>query len=109
MTGATPQVTYKDLSDGTQGTLQSLGAMRQAVLNGLPPEYIGYQDPAIRRNALAIGANSPEAPYVALYRFVRDRIQYVDHPWSMQVVQDAPRTLQMLTGDCVSKSVLLAA
>jgi transglutaminase-like putative cysteine protease len=109
MTGAIPQVTYKDLSDGTAGTLQSLAAMRQAVLNGLPPEYIGYQDPSIRRHALAIGSATQEQPYVALYRFVRDRIGYVDHPWSMQVVQDATRTLQYQTGDCVSKSVLLAA
>lgn len=104
---AATTTTYKPLAEGTPGTLQTLGAMRQAVLIGLPPEWVSYRDGSNKYAALGITSGQVD-PIEALYIFVRDRIAYIDHPWNMQVVQDAKRTLQKQTGDCVSKSVLLA-
>jgi transglutaminase-like putative cysteine protease len=101
-------VTYKPLLAGTSGTLQTLGAMREAVTIGLPPEYVSYRDGSNQRAALTITAHAPADVITALYEFARDRISYIDHPWNMQVVQDAKRTLEKETGDCVSKSVLLS-
>lgn len=109
---STPQAaastTYKPLEDGTAGTKQTLRAMRDAVLVGLPPEYKGYKDPTITKAARSIAAGSVGQIIVGLYFFARDQIHYIDHPWNLQVVQDATRTMQKRTGDCVSKSVLLA-
>ena len=99
--------TYKPLADGVSGTRQSLRAMAQAVRHGLPPEYVGFKD-AYNINAANQIACDPSKGFISLYQYARDQIQYIDHPWHMQVVQDAKRTLQLGTGDCVSKSVLLA-
>jgi|SRR5215470_4255185 len=100
--------TLKPLAEGTPGTFQTLGAMRDAVTIGLPPEYISYKDNSILGAALGICAGGGKACGEVLYIFARDYVSYIDHPWNCQVVQDATRTLEKRTGDCVSKSVLLA-
>jgi transglutaminase-like putative cysteine protease len=85
--------------------------MAQAVTIGLPPEYVSYRDGSIALAAdeITAGAARDKASLAAtLYEFARDQVAYIDHPWQMQVVQDARRTLQLRTGDCVSKSVLLS-
>ncbi|MBO0719207.1 MAG: transglutaminase domain-containing protein [Blastocatellia bacterium] len=110
---ARPSVTtYQSLSEGTQGTLQTLGAMRDAVTIGLPPEYVSYKDGSNAVAAARITSYSPDTSKhqlaAAIYQFARDQVSYIDHPWNMQVVQDAKRTLQLRTGDCVSKSVLVS-
>lgn len=45
----------------------------------------------------------------ALQHFVRDKIRYVRDPRDTEMVQDAPRTLSIGSGDCDDKSVLLAS
>jgi hypothetical protein len=92
---------------GVNGTIQTLDAMARAVRGEISPDFSGYQDP---HNAAAAGAiirGSMSAP-AALLRYVRDQISYVEHPWNMQVVQDCRRTLEIGSGDCVSKSVCLS-
>jgi transglutaminase-like putative cysteine protease len=106
-TRPTVSTTLKPLSEGTTGTFEALAAMRQAVTLGLPPEYVSFRDGSIARAAAEICGQSADC-VVAVYVFCRDDIAYVDHPWHMQVVQDARRTLMLGTGDCVSKSVLLS-
>lgn len=95
-----------------RGTYDSLRLMASAVRGEIEPDYSGYQDEFNYRAANQIisgsGAKTQEGLIAALFRFVRDRIVYVDHPMNMQVVQDAKRTLQLGIGDCVSKSVLLS-
>lgn len=44
----------------------------------------------------------------ALQRWVRDQIRYVMDPRGLEMVQTPPRTLDIRTGDCDDKSVLLA-
>lgn len=102
--------TYKPLAAGTQGTIQTLSAMAQAVTRGLPPEYSGYTSEENRAAAKALtsGAHTDDERMAALYYFARDQVSYIDHPWWAQVVQDAKRTNAFRSGDCVSKSVLLS-
>ncbi|OQB32230.1 MAG: Transglutaminase-like superfamily protein [Candidatus Hydrogenedentes bacterium ADurb.Bin170] len=100
------------LLDGADGTFQALALMAAAVRGECPPDYSGYSDPYIRAAAARIitaygKGYSAEAALQALFSFCRDAIAYLDHPWNVQQVQDARRTLERMTGDCVSKSVCL--
>jgi len=85
--------------------------MRDAVLGGIPPDYSGYLDPynisAARRICAQVrGEQTPQI--AALFDYVAHHLHYVDHPPNEQVVQDCRRTLEIGSGDCVSKSVCLA-
>lgn len=98
---------YEPLLEGADGTFQTLNAMAQAVRGEIPPDFSGYQDTQNAQTAGVVVRGSMSAP-AALLRFVRDQISYVDHPFNMQVVQDCRRTLEIGSGDCVSKSVCLS-
>jgi hypothetical protein len=102
-------VSYSPLAEGVEGTIQSLDAMRRAVLGQIAPDFSGFSDAYNQQAAMAIvgGPWKSEAPQ-ALLAYCRDQIQYINHPWDLQVVQDCRRTLESGTGDCVSKSVCLA-
>jgi transglutaminase-like putative cysteine protease len=105
-------IEYEALPNGTDGTNRTLDVMREAVLGYLAPDYSGYQSPDIQQAALQISelgaGHMPYGAVTALFDFCRDEILYIDHPWNLQIVQDAKRTLQLRRGDCVSKSVCLA-
>ena len=100
-------ITIAPLLGGIQGTFQTLDAMAQATRGEILPDFSGYKDLYNAQTAGAIARGSVSVP-AALFAFVRDSIQYVDHPWNMQVVKDCRRTLESGSGDCVSKSVCLA-
>ncbi len=102
-----PSVEYRALLGGDAGTFQTLDVMAQSVRGEIPPDYSGYRDAYNAQAAGAIVRGNVIAP-VALLRYVRDQISYVDHPWNMQVVKDCRRTLESGSGDCVSKSVCLS-
>lgn len=105
-------VEYRPLADSSQGTYQALDAMRLAVLGALPPDFSGYSDGYNKRAADAICASVRDthdrAQIAALFDFVAHDLAYVPHPENFQIVQDCRRTLQIRSGDCVSKSVCLA-
>lgn len=107
-----PAVSYVPLFDGDAGTFQSLDAMKQAVVYGLPPEYSNYQDPLVIRAARSICAGTSgqdaKAQIAALFDFVSHQLKYEPHPFNQQVVQDCKRTIEIGSGDCVSKSVCLS-
>src|SRR5579885_1383644 len=44
----------------------------------------------------------------ALQHWVRDNVVYVPDPRGVELLQTPPRTLQLMTGDCDDKSILLA-
>lgn len=99
------------LLDGADGTFQALALMAAAVLGDCPPDYSGYQDEFNLRAAAEIIRGYKGAmndPAAALFAFCRDQLSYLDHPFNTQQVQDARRTIERRTGDCVSKSVCLA-
>jgi transglutaminase-like putative cysteine protease len=107
-----PSVEYRPLFDGDAGTFQTLDAMRDAVLGRIPPDYSGLNDPFNIRAAQSICAvatgTNERAQIAALFNWVIQNITYLEHPFNQQVVQDAKRTMQIGSGDCVSLSVLLA-
>jgi hypothetical protein len=104
-------IEYRALADGNWGTFQTLGAMRDAVLGRIPPDYSGYKDGFNCRAAHSICQSSgcsSLGQIAALFDFVTHQIKYEPHPIDQQTLQDARRTIEIGTGDCVSKSVLLA-
>jgi len=107
-----PVVAYSPLAEGVEGTFQTLDAMRAAVLGRIGPDYSGYTDPfnisAAKNICSRVTGQTPQEQIAALFNFCRDQIQYINHPWDMQVVQDCKRTLELRTGDCVSKSICLS-
>ena len=104
-------IEYRPMADGSAGTFQALEAMRDAVLGRIPPDYSGYRDDFNRWAAEKICAGTghdKHAQIAALFAYVQRRIRYVPHPVNQQTVQDCKRTLEIGSGDCVSKSVCLA-
>ena len=103
------------MSEGVSGTFEALSLMSAAVRGDVPPDYSGYRDPWIQHQVCEIliprmGQRRDHSLEEAfkIYRWVRDNVEYFDHLPSEQVVQDARRTIELGTGDCVSQSVLLA-
>lgn len=107
-----PAVAYIPLPDGDDATFITLDAMRDAVLGRVGPDYSGFQDEFNIRAAHTICAKSPgcssHAQTAALFDFVAHKITYEPHPLNQQVCQDARRTIEIGSGDCVSLSVCLA-
>jgi transglutaminase-like putative cysteine protease len=105
-------ITEVPLAEGADGTFQSLDAMAAAVRGEIPPDFSGYQDEANRRAVEQIvsrvAGQDARGEIDACFRFVRDHLTYRNHPLNQQRVQDCQRTLQLGSGDCVSKSVCLA-
>lgn len=115
---ATPAVSRSayPIPGDERGTYESLRLMACAVLGEMEPDYSGYRDECNYRVAIEIvsglgvtnwGSRQNDS-IAALFNFVRDQIDYIDHPPYQQVVQDCRRTLQFRSGDCVSKSVCLS-
>jgi Transglutaminase-like superfamily len=106
-------VSFRPLSAGVEGTAETLAMMAAAVRGEIEPDYSGFQDEAIRSCAISIIAATKGHDAIgeihALFYFVRDRIKYVRDPIDLERVQDAARTLQLKTGDCDDKCVLLAS
>jgi hypothetical protein len=70
-------------------------------------------DPELRQLALELvsgcGGHQFECEIERLFDFVRDEITYRKDSVDREHVQDSRRTLALRTGDCASKSVLLAS
>lgn len=90
------------LAQGAIGTFQTLEAMASCVKGEIAPDFCGYE--CLKVNRLADQLSTIEA----CFDYVAKQIKYEAHPIDQQIVQDACRTVQFKTGDCVSKSVLLA-
>lgn len=105
-------IEYRSLPDGDGATFVTLDAMKDAVLGRIGPDYSGYRDGFVCGAAANICAKSPglsaRAQIAALFNFVTHQIKYEPHPLNQQTLQDARRTIEIGSGDCVSKSVLLA-
>lgn len=105
--------TTEPLADGQRGTERTLQVMAAAVRGELPPDHAGYLDERIRRAALSICSTVPAHDFrgelLALHRFVRDQIRYRLDPVNAERVQDPLTTLELASGDCDDKVVLLAS
>lgn len=104
-----PHQQFFTLSTGRKGVFQTLDAMASCVRGEVAPDHAGYQSPVIAAKAseiesLMFGQFYPES----VFNFTQTCIRYLDHPFDLQIVQDALVTLGQGTGDCVSMSVLVA-
>jgi transglutaminase-like putative cysteine protease len=105
-----PSVDQSPLPSGTAGTFATLAAMAECVRGEIPPDFCGYRKSAIVDFAARLieGAENSQQEITKLFDYVAHKIKYLAHPIDQQVIQDACRTIQFKTGDCVSKSTLLA-
>ena len=100
-----PQLYHYHLSDGQQGTWETIAAMsalcREAVL-----------DENMRRLALEICAPVAGHDFAgeiqALYSWVRDHITFRRDPLDVERVQTPTNTVRYGSGDCDDQSLLLA-
>jgi len=101
------------LPDGARGTARTLGVMAAAVRGEIAPNNAGYLDERIRRAALSICSivrgHHHGSEIAALLAFCRDSIIYRLDPVQTERVQDPLTTLEVRSGDCDDKCVLLAA
>lgn len=106
------RITIEALPPGAAGTWRTLAWMKAAVRGEVAPDYSGWRDEQIRRKAVAITGGMPghdfDSEVRALLVFVRDHIRYRRDPINTERVQDAARTLELNSGDCDDKVVLLA-
>lgn len=103
-------VSTEPLSPGTDGTFQTLAAMAKCVRGEISPDFCGYEKPAIVNLASTLiqDCKDSQQEIKALFNYAANQIRYEAHPIDQQIVQDACQTIRLKTGDCVSKSVLLA-
>lgn len=98
--------------DNDAATRQTLEAMAQAVRGEIAPDYAGWRDERIRRKALELVAGVQpgfQGEVERLFAFVRDAIPYRRDQVDTQRVQAPLQTLELNSGKCVDKVVLLAA
>lgn len=95
-----------DQKDGLAGVQQTLDLM-QSLKNA------GKIDFVVRSLAQTITRNVPQKDFMgeikALTDYVRDRIRYVRDVVGVETVQTPLKTLELGSGDCDDKSLLLAA
>ena len=104
-------VTVEALPPGDAGTMRTLAVMAQAVRGEVAPDFNGWQSEPIRVWAVETVAGTGsgfDSETGALFEFVRDTIRYRRDPVGTERVQDARQTLQLASGDCDDKVVLLA-
>lgn len=103
--------TLAGLPEGVDATRATLRAMVKYARAGQ------LETPVITLARQILGSSLPQTgtsknyadQLRALQNWVRDRIRYVRDPVGAEMVQTPSRTLQIASGDCDDKSVLLAA
>lgn len=103
----------EQLEDGANGTRRTLAAMAAAVRGEIAPDYAGYLDERIRWAALSICCHVPGHHYrdeiAALLAYCRDSIHYRLDPVETERIQAPLQTLELRSGDCDDKCILLAS
>lgn len=106
-------ISVEALPPDAAGTERTLAVMAAAVRGDLPPDNSGFRDEVIRRTAVdvcrGIEGHDFLGEVASLFFFVRDKIRYRKDPIDTERVQDAKRTLELRSGDCDDKCVLLAS
>lgn len=107
--GAPTFARLQGISDGPQGAIQTLNAMRALARDAV-------RDPSqqIRETALSIiGTQGWVGQIRALQGWVQSNIRYIQDPaddtGGVELVQTPQYTLQQTAGDCDDQSVLMAA
>lgn len=100
------KVTRGNLADGDRGTAQTLGIMRGLVHKG--SRALEVRTAAIEA-IRGVRPHDHQGEARALFRFVRDRIHFVNDVAGVETLQGARATLSIGAGDCDDKATLLAS
>lgn len=102
------KVTRGRLADGDRGTAQTLEIMRGLV-------HRGSREIEVRAAAIEVIRSAGVRPHdhlgevEALFRFVRDRVHFVNDIAGVETLQGPRATLSIGAGDCDDKATLLAS
>jgi hypothetical protein len=106
MTRQQPTFTLGLISDGPRGIWETLKIMSSFV-------RAGKKTSAVRTMAQTITQSLPQKDYSGevrlIHAYVRDRIRYVGDITDVETIQTPEITLQLLSGDCDDKAILLCA
>jgi len=104
-----PSKQFFNLSPGRKGVFETCEAMAACVRGEVAPDFAGYDSPQIAGVIAEIEASYFGQPFIeSVFAYTQNSIQYAEHPFDMQIVQDAPTTMRVGVADCVSMSVLIA-
>ncbi len=99
-------MTLGALPGGATGTSVTLNHMVKLARDGA-------KDPIVIQTAHALVANLPQYDRLgeikALHAFVRDAIRYTNDPLDVELLRTPRAMLEMKSGDCDDKAILLAA
>jgi len=94
------------IPDGREGTIATLKIMRDVARKG-------KESLSVRTLATQLAATVPPKDWVgevkAVHKFVRDKIRYVKDIRGIETIQIPEVTLQLKSGDCDDKSILVAS
>lgn len=93
------------ISDGPTGSIQTIGYMRQFVLDAVRDPSQGVRDLALQ----IIGNAGFVGQVRAIQVWVQQNIRYVRDPPTAELVQTPQKTLQWKAGDCDDQAVLVCA
>lgn len=97
------------LSPGRKGVFETAEMMAACVRGEVGPDFAGYYSPEIAAILRQIEASYFGQSLIdAIFLYAQNCIKYVEHPFDLQIVQDAPTTIRENEADCVSLSVLIA-
>lgn len=93
-----------ELLPGVAGTIQTLAPMVRLVQSSVYDlELRAFANSLVEK----LKGHDFDGEIRTVFEFVRDRVRYVADPVSVELVQSPRLSLQLLTGDCDDKCVLL--
>lgn len=102
------KVSRGTLPAGDQGTRTTLDLMKRLAQQGAREVEVQAAAVDIVRQA-GVRPHDHMAELMALYRFVRDRVHFVNDPVGVEKLQGPRFTLEHMAGDCDDKATLLSA
>lgn len=96
------------LPPGDAGSLWTLAMMRRFAQEGAKMVPVRETAVNILRSA-GVAPHDIRGQVGAIFRWVRDRIYFVNDPPGEQVIQGVPYTLEHRFGNCTQRAILLAA
>lgn len=107
--GETANSETYNLLPGRAGVFQTADAMTACVKGEIGPDHNGFQSEAVNRIAKEIETIFFGQSFAqAVFSYAQFCLQYDEHPFDVQICQDAVTTYVTGKGDCVSMSVFIA-
>lgn len=102
-------VTLKMIPSGVPGIIETLKEMSRLVRSGKKDLLVRQAASNLTSHCDSGNSKNYACQVRVLHAFVRDHIRYLLDPHNAEWIQAPDKTLEMRSGDCDDKSILLAA